>query len=199
MTLIVEDPWPLIWICAFAIPASLLALRVTQQGKFLFLALGALGLAALLLLIDTLVVTDTERIEQTLEQLIAATRRSDGDAFNALLTTDVSLGQNSGSTNLSGAAARAVIKATLEATEFDFITIGKRAISAGRLTRQGTADFRVFTAGTIQGTRFGTNPNEGSDWSLGFREVDGAWKVSRITAVRLPSNASLPLVQPASP
>jgi ketosteroid isomerase-like protein len=195
----------LIWLLGAAAAACLIALRVTQRGKLAIAALGAAAAILLLLGLDACIVTDVERIEQTLHDLLAAVRRSDGDAVLPLLTDDVALTQGDSPTTLLGSArqalegafTRATIQATLRDIEFEFLHTDRPRISAGQLTRQGKADFRLYAKGTLRssGIPFGTDA-EGSDWSLGFREDQGAWKVSRITAVRLPRGATLHLASP---
>ena len=60
----------------------------------------------------------------------------------------------------------------------------------------GRADFRVFMAGTMHyggmNINFATDAG-GTDWSLGFREVDGRWKVASITATRIPRAWQIPM------
>jgi ketosteroid isomerase-like protein len=195
---IVEDPWPLIIACGLVAVAALVALKITQRGAFLVVTLSAVGLAALLWLLDTLVVTDVERVEDTVHALARAVGRSDADAVVALLTPDVVIAQETGGRDgeiVSGPLAHAAIRAALPSIKFDTAIISNMQTTAGALSRQGKADFRFDTSGMAElptGHRTFTTVPNGTDWSLGFRETaPGVWKVTRITAVRLPSNASL--------
>ena len=167
----------------------------------------------MLLAVEALWVTDDERIEAVVLDLARAAGRNEVDAALALLTDDVILSQGPipaierppGSKSpidgelARGEAARGAIAATLEDTSFDFIHVGDLRPHAEPDRDSGTAEFRVYASGSIRATynyNFATD-TQGSDWSLGFREVEpGTWRVSRITAVRLPFGASLPLVRP---
>lgn len=205
MTLFTEDPWPLIWLAAIVALASLVALRVTQRGKYALVALAMVVVSAVLLVVDALVVTDVERIHDTLSKLVAAVRHSDTEAVLALLTDDVTLDQDSASTSIirsarpdfEGTFTRAAIRGILASLRFDALSIERPVVTAGRLTRLGKAEFRLFAKGNIEpsGAPFGTLDSE---WSLGFREVDGVWKVSRITPLRLPQGTGMALPRPAT-
>jgi hypothetical protein len=206
MSILIENPWPLVWVLGAVGVGCLVALRITQRGRYLVLAFGCVAAALLLLAVDALVLTDVERIEHVLDELVSASRRSDADAALSLLTDDVSLTQGSSlpdtppsaaRRSLEGTITRSIIHDTLDDVRFDFIHIDNPTITAGQITRQGRAEFRLYAKGTVhsRGFSFATDA-EGSDWSLGFREVGGQWKVSRITAVRLPRGASLPLAAP---
>jgi hypothetical protein len=142
--------------------------------------------------------------------------RSDVNAVMAMLTPDVTYTQHG--VTLGGAQARLLqrvlpevdpnsanlarvaIATALRDIRFDFVKITRIQASAGRTTRMGKADIRVFAAGTIQlggfEAGFATDAS-GTDWSLGFREVKGRWMIDSITAMRIPRNWRLQAV--ASP
>lgn len=207
-----ENPWPLVGTLGALAAALLFALKVTQQAKYLFGAIAALLLAGGVLVLERVWVTNAERVERVVQALAEAVGRSDGRAALALLTPDVTYEQ--GGAVLGGLQAqvvgrllpnldedlanpaRAALKAAIENTTFDFVTITRLSASAGQQTRRGKAEFRAFAAGSIEagGTRFNfaTDAN-GSDWSLGFREVDGEWKIESIAAMRLPRGWRLPI------
>ncbi len=212
MTWLSENPWPLAGTFGVVALACLIALRITQQGKYLVWAGGALGLALLVIVIEQLWVTDAERVEAVVYDLGRAVRRSDADAVLAHLTPDVTLTQQGatfGGDQLRlvrkvlpranpdmANPARAAIRLTLKNTQFDFVSISHMEASVGKLSRQGKADFRVTTAGSFEssGVRFNfATDASGTDWSLGFREENGRWLVDSITATRLPRGWRLPL------
>lgn len=202
-----EDPWPLVTAMAIVAAGLLIALKVSQQGKYLLAALGVLALAAVVLVVEHLWVTEPERIEAVVLELGRAVRHSDADAALALMTPDVTLQQGrvtmgrpqieavqKFAPNVNPDAvnpARALIRATLQDATFDVLSISRIRAQAGRLSRMGTADFRVLAAGSYQSFNFATGAG-GSDWSMGFREVDGQWRIDRITSVRLPPGFRIP-------
>src|SRR5436190_604723 len=89
MTFLSEDPTYLVGALGILAVSFLMALRVTQQGKYLYWALGALGLAAAVLAIEHFWVTDNERIERVVYDLRRAVLASDVDGVLEHLTPDV--------------------------------------------------------------------------------------------------------------
>ena len=200
VSLITENPWPLIFICLAVAAVALIALKFTGRGMFLMWALGAAGLAGLLWLADWYWVTDVERVEQVVQDLAAAVAASKPDRVVALLDPQVSLtqagsGVGKGGEVAQGAVAMGIIRAAVTSARFDYVRVRHMTTTAGVQSGQGKCDFQVDAMGTATGGEglagFMTGP-EGSDWSLGFvRGPDGTWKVSRITAIRLPGGANL--------
>jgi len=177
----------------------LIALRVTQQGKFLVWTLGAWGLALVVLGIEQLWVTDGERIEAVVYDLQRAVRASDAEGVLTHLTPDVQFAPGDRArvnsrfalrnVNLvTGAATRAFIKNELQQCEFDLVRVSQLRTHAGRQSRRGTADFRVMVGGRYRGM-----PASGpTDWSLGFVETSpNVWQVDRITPTALPNDIVL--------
>jgi ketosteroid isomerase-like protein len=177
MTYLSEDPTLLVGGLLLLAGAFVVALRVTQQGKYLIRA------------IEWLWVTDNERIEQVVYDLRRGVLDSDVEGVLAHLTPDVQFLK--GDLALDGAATRALIRANLEQTRFDFIRVSNLETSAGRQSRRGKAEFRVMAKGSLHGSLGTVNIGTAdSVWSLGFQETEpGVWKVNRITPVRIPNGA----------
>ena len=135
MTFLSEDPSFLMVVLVLVAGAFLVALKVTQQAKYLLWALGTLGLAAILMVVELLWVTDAERIEQVVFDLRRAVLASDVEGVLAHLTPDVEYGQ--GGTYLSGEATRELIRANLTNATFDFVHINGLQTSAGRNNATG--------------------------------------------------------------
>ena len=211
MTWLSDDPWLLVSVLGALAGGLLIALKVTQNGKYLIGAGVAILLAVAVLGIEHFWVTEAEKIEAIVLDMGRAVKRADAEAALQLMTPDVTLIQG-GSTlgvpqlrtmqkvapGIDVAAvnpARALIRAAIDDTTFDIVSISRVRTHAGKLTRMGTADFRVYASGTHrtgQGAFNFATGTSGSDWSMGFREVDGQWKIDRITAVRLPPNFRIP-------
>lgn len=177
----------------------LIALRVTQQGKFLVWALSTWGLALAVLGIEQLWVTDNERIERVVYDLRRALAASDAEGVLVHLTPDVQFAPGDRAREnsrfalrhvnlVTGAATRAFIKNELQQCEFDLVRVSQLQTHAGRQSRRGTADFRVMTGGRYRGM-----PASGpTDWSLGFVETSPkVWQVDRITPTALPNDIVL--------
>src|SRR5690348_12506719 len=146
MEFLAEDPTYLAGGLAILAAVFLVALRLTQQGKFLIWACAALAAAGLVVLVEWLWVTDTERVEQVVYDLRRAVADSDAPAVLALLTDDVQYGQ-SNSVVISDEPARAFIAAQLEKARFDFVRITRLEARASARTRRGQAEFRILASG----------------------------------------------------
>jgi hypothetical protein len=165
------------------------ALRVTQQGKYLIRALFAAGLAAAVVVFEWLWMTDNERIERVVYGLRDAVASSDVEGVLGYMDPDVQYVR--GETALDGPETRGFIRANLERAKFDLVRVSGLETSAAEQSRRGTATFHVFAKGTMD-TSMATVTIGTADslWSLGLRETrPGVWKVNRITPMQLPSEA----------
>ncbi len=186
MTYLSEDPTYLAGGLVLLAGAFFIALYSTQQGKYLIRGAVALGLALVVVVIEWLWVTDTERIEQLVYDIRSAVLKSDAEAVLAHLAPNVQYVH--GDTALSNDLTRAMIRDTVSHARFDFIRIGNMQISVAQQARRGNAEFRVFARGTM-----GSSPAAAasgtavSTWSLGFQETEPhVWKVNRISPVSVP-------------
>jgi hypothetical protein len=192
MEFLSEDATYLILGFGAAAAAFLLALRITQQGKFLIWALGALGLAVLAFLIEQLWVTDSERVERVVYALRTAVVASDAPAVIAHLTPDVEYAQGE-QTLIEGEAVFAFIRTQLGITHFDTVRITRIVTRAGRQSGRGSAEFRVLASGTYSPGMTMTFSAALLDFSLGFRETEPhVWKVERIALTRAPAEVPTP-------
>ncbi len=185
MTFLSEDPTYLVGALVLISAACWMTLKVTQQGKYLVWALTALGLALAALVIEYVWVTDNERIEGVIYDLRQAVLKAKPDEVLAHLTPDVEYVHDGNI--ISGDATRALIRANLANASFDFVHIHDLQTSAGRKTRRGKAEFRIYARGTLHSPTIAYNiGTANSTWSLGFEETEpGIWKVNRITPVSM--------------
>jgi len=191
MTFLSEDPTYLAGFLVLVAGAFLMALKVTQQGKYLVWALTALGLAVAVVVIERLWVTDNERIESVVYELRRAMLAANPEDVLTQLTPDVEYVQDG--ISLSGEATRGLIRANLANAALDFVHIQDLQTSAGRQTRRGKAEFRVYAKGTLRTSMVTYSVGmANSTWSLGFQETEpGVWKVNRITPVSMTEGAVL--------
>jgi len=106
-----------------------------------------------------IVVTDNERIESVVYELRRAVLAAKPEDVLAQLTPDVEYVQDG--ISLSGEATREFIRANLANAAFDFVHIQDLQTSAGRKTRRGKAEFRVYAKGTLR-TSIATSVTTGS-------------------------------------
>ena len=119
MTFFSEDPTYLAGGLLLLAGAFLVALNITQQGKYLVRAGVALGLALLVVAVEWFWVTDNERIEHVVYALRQAVLSSDAEGVLIHMAPNVQYLQ--ADTVLSEDATRAMIKATLSHAEFEFV------------------------------------------------------------------------------
>jgi hypothetical protein len=182
MTYLSDDPTVLAGALLLLAAAFGVALKVTQQGKYLVAALIAAGLAVAVVAVEWVWVTDAERIEDVIYDLRQAVLDSDSDRVAGHLARNVQYLK--GDIALDAEATRGLIQSQLSHVTFDFIAIRNLRINVGRQSRRGTAEF-----GVLARTNLGTG---NSVWSLGFQETEpGAWKVNRISPVQIPFNSRL--------
>jgi hypothetical protein len=196
MSLISDDPTWLAGGLVLAALACLLALKATQQGKYLAWALGALGAAALVVAVEWAWVTDDERIEAVVYDLRRGLLAGDVEAVLARMTPGVQYVQE-GQT-LSGDETRSLIKASMSGSRFETLRVYALQTSAGRQSRRGKAEFKVFVQGHVQGPfGLGGTGTANTAWSLGFEEArPKVWLVNRITPVSLPYNLAATIRAP---
>lgn len=192
MTYLSEDPTLLAGGLLLLAGGFLVALRVTQEGKYLIWAVIAAVLAVGVVAIEWLWVTDVERIEQVVYDLADAVAKSDAERVISYMTPDVSYDR--GSLSLDGESTQAMIRSNLSHARFEFVRVTGLTAEAGEQSRRGSATFHVFARGTIDGSTapmdFGTL---NSSWSLGFEETaPGVWKVNRIHPMQV-SEGALPV------
>ena len=191
---VAENPWYLAGALGLVALGFLIALKVTQDGRNLMRALIALGLAAVVLVVEQLIVTDAERIEWKVKELIDALLHSDAARASALMDEHVvfTLRNTSLGDELDIAAFMDRLSNDLT---FDWLHLSRLTTSAGEQSLRGSAEFKVGAAGTYRSGGIGYNFAGNSEWSLGFRKVaSGEWKIVRISAEVLPPRVSLPII-----
>jgi hypothetical protein len=188
-----EDPTYLAGALVILAAAFLITMRVTQQGKYLLWAGITFALAILVVLIEWLWVTDTERIQAVVYDLGRAVERSDAKAVLGHLTDDVQYSMAGAS--VPSAVTKAMIDEGVSNAHIDFLRISQLEASAMPQSRRGKAEFKVLASGSFSGSRGlgGAGAGTGnSRWSLGFQETSpGVWKVNRITPQQFPGGLTL--------
>lgn len=192
MSMFSEDPTLPVGALLMAAACCFVALRARQEGKYLVWGASALALAGAVLAVEWFWVTDEERIEGVVQDVRRALLASDAQGILAHLTPDVKYVLAGSS--VEPEATRAMIAGALSGAKFDLVRIREFQASAGRRTRRGKAEFKVFARGSIQGPLGfgGLSGASDSAWSLGFEETKpGVWKINRITPISTPINPAL--------
>jgi ketosteroid isomerase-like protein len=186
MYYLTEDPSYVLAALGLVAVGLLVALKVTQQGKFLLwagiVAATALGIFGF----ERYWVTDAERIEAVVYDLGNAVEASDVDRIKSHLDDRVTFGMRGQTAD--GSMALRMALPLLRQTHFDFVRVSRLTTSAGDQSRRGSAEFAVTATGIFdQGGTQVPLTTAGTEWSMGFREVSpGVWKINRVTALKLP-------------
>ncbi len=190
MSFLTEDPSSLLIGLGVACLGCLLALKITQQGKFLIWALGLLVAAGLVFGFEQLWVTDAERVEGVVYDLADAVQASDVARIKSHLDEKVTIGRRD--LTIDGSSVLRRVLSRLNDCKFDFVRISGLTTSAGSRTKMGKAEFKVTATGTIRdGISEYTIGSLGTEWQLSFRETSpGVWKVTRIQAIKVPPQVS---------
>lgn len=191
-----ENPWPLV-LGLLAVAAVFVALLlVTQNGRHLIRAIIVVALAGALLLIDLAWTTDREKIAAIVSEAAASVKRNDIEGVRRLLSPGavyMANGQKAG-IQFQSPLGNTLLKQALDEVKFDFLSVRKLEVSAGRQTKRGKADFEVLCGGTWTPSIGGSSinfPPTASAWSFGLqKQKDGSWLVDRITPTQLPGGAS---------
>jgi len=196
MSLISDDPTWLAGGLVLSALACFLAMKATQEGKYMVWGLGALAGAGLVIAVEWAWVTDDERIEAVVYDLRKAMLAGDVEGVLANMTPGVQYVQEGQS--LSGDETRGLIKTSLSGSRFETLRVYALQTSAGRQTRRGKAEFKVFVQGDVQGPfGLGGSGTANTAWSLGLEEAKPkVWLVNRITPVSLPYNLASTIKAP---
>jgi hypothetical protein len=191
MEFLSEDPTYLAGGLGLLALAFLIALKLTQQGKYLIWAGASLALALLVIGVERVWVTDNERIEAAVYDLGKAVEASDAAGALERMTPDVQY--VAAGSAMPSEATRAMIKTTVSNVTFDFLRITHLRANAGGQSRRGTAEFQVIAGGSYPMPSAVHNfATHNSVWSLGFRETSrGVRKVNRITPVHVPGGQAV--------
>ena len=189
MYYLAEDPSYVLAALGLVAVGLLVALKVTQQGKFLIWAVIVAAVALGVFGVERYLVTDAERIEAVVYDLANATEASDVDRIKSHLDERVTFGVSGQTTD--GSFLLRMVFPLLRQTHFDFVRVGRLTTSAGGQSRRGSAEFAVTATGVFDDAGAQVPLGSiGTEWSMGFREVSpGVWKVNRITALKLPLQA----------
>ncbi len=137
---VAENPWYLVAVIGVIAAGFLLAARVTADGRHFARGMVALGVAAVLILVDQLWVTEAERVAGVVRELARAVARSDGPAALALMDDHVTFSMRS---NIFGEElVLDSVAELLRQVKFDFVRISRLAATAGRRRTGGRPSSR---------------------------------------------------------
>src|SRR5271166_2576052 len=125
MTYLSEDPTFLVVALLLLAGASGIALKVTQQGKYLLGAAVAVALALMVILVEWMWVTDNERIENVVYDVRMAVLNSDPDGVLVHLAPNVVYSDSHTDTSRTSEATRELIRANVSNIHLEFARISE--------------------------------------------------------------------------
>jgi hypothetical protein len=134
MVIFVESPWPILFI-GIAIEAMLgFLLLQTGRGKLLIAMIGVAVVVVAGLIVERLVVTDREAVEQTLDAAVAAVRKNDLNGAIACISP-------------SAEAPRSLTRMVLSRVDVQEAHISSLEVKVNRLTSPPSANAKFLAVG----------------------------------------------------
>ncbi len=188
MSLLTDNVWPLIWCIALACLLLAIASYATGRGRLLQAIGGLAGLAALLLAIEWLVVSDRERIDAAIDDLADAVRTEEIHRIAPHLSPQCRYG------NLGRDAVVRAAEDVLRGIQIDRITLNGRKTEVFPRRKEATAEFVAVTRGQQNNLEFGPYPTR---WLLTFhQEKNGEWLIVEIQQLPTIGDNQAPLAPP---
>lgn len=136
---VAENPWYLAGTFGLAAAGFLVALKLTQDGRNLTRALIALGLAAVVLVVEQWIVTDAERVEWAVKDLVRALSENDTTRVISLMDDRVTFSMRD---KIADELDHAWFARELNDLTFDWLHLSRLTTSAGQQTHRGSAGDR---------------------------------------------------------
>ncbi len=169
MTSLLEDPTPIILVGIIVEAVLGVILLRTGRGVLLWAMGGVMALVVIGVLVEWLVVTERERVEETIENAAAAVEANDFEKFDTYLTRDAE-------------KARGLARWAFSRAEFSRVKITKLDIHIVRQTSPPTAKAELSGIVTFK-DRMGESPynNYPPNGTLTLRLENGRWLISGYT------------------
>ena len=169
MSWFTEEPWYPLLGCVLALLALGGLWRTTPNPVYLKAMAGVVFAAVVVIVVERAIVTEAERIDEGVRDMVAAFRRQDVDRTLSHISA-------------AATAARALVSNAIGIVDIHDdlrITVIQVNVADGR--ERATARFRVN--GTAEAR--GTSRHVSTRWELNFEREGGRWKVTRIQRMRL--------------
>ncbi len=166
ITWFTEDPTPVFILGGITLAVLLVLLMKTGRGVILFAMAATAAIMGLAVLIDALVVTDRERVENVVYQAAAAAERNDIDGVAALVSPSVT-------------QIKADLRHWIGQLEIESVSIGGLDVSVDRTKQPPTATARFWYVG--QGKwRHGETVHDrvAGKLKVDFRQEGNRWLVT---------------------
>lgn len=134
MIVFLESPWPILLIGVIVEAVLGLMLLKTQQGRLLLAMIAVAGIVAGGLVVERLVVTEREEVEQTLYDAVAAVKRGNVDGLLGCISPSATM-------------ARGQARFVMQRYEVEDAWIRELEITVNRLTSPPSAKAKFMAIG----------------------------------------------------
>jgi ketosteroid isomerase-like protein len=173
--LFAEDLWSLVGVFALAELGLVIALvRTGRRGLLVPVAILPI-VAALLVVVEVMVVTDREQIDGLIDEMRAAVLAEDADGFVKHLAPQCRYG------NIGPEHIRQTAATVFGMFDIERLKISNRKTQVSRLRREATAEFLAVARGRQGELEFAPYPTR---WILTFQQSrEGQWRVVEIQQI----------------
>ena len=166
ITWFTEDPLPVFILGGIALAVLLILLLKTGRGVVLIAMAATVAIMGLAVLVDALVVTDRERVEEVVYQAAAAAERNDLDGVAAFVSPTVK-------------QIKADLRHWIGQLEIESVSIGGLAVSVDRTKTPLTATARFWYVGQGKWRHGETVHNRvAGRLKVDFRQEGNRWLVT---------------------
>ncbi|HET6328982.1 MAG TPA: nuclear transport factor 2 family protein [Planctomycetaceae bacterium] len=175
-----ETPWPPFLICSVVAAAFFAQWYLQRQPKQLYIALVVLALGGLVIVVERLIVTESERVENNVYALAHAFESGDaarcGEFFSPHDEQDKAIVQ--------GAARTVHIVGSIRVTDLSVQLTSAESRATSTFRASATAN---FNSQEIHGA---------TRWELSWQREGGEWKIIRIRRLHFVGGGEMPLMAP---
>jgi hypothetical protein len=175
MSLLTENPWPLIVPCLIAAAGLFLVWRERLQKMYLIAAVSAVALAGLAFVIDRLVVTDAEHLEQDIRDLALAFRNKDRDRTLSYFSDQANL-----KLLIETAMNLVDVHDDLDIKDVQVTMLAGRTRASTRFRANGTVSYMKTGAG-----------HQPSRWDVKWQREGFGWKIIEVRRLHLINDEEL--------
>ena len=185
ITYFTENPWPVLFVLALVELVLIITIKVRGQGMWLKLAFAVPVVAAIVVLVELLIVTDREAVKSEVKSLADAVREENMDRILSHISRDYDDG------GVTYETFKSNVTVLLGMLDLDSVTLFFEEIEAMRDGRM-MAKFKALTIGKVSSVPYGSHP---SRWQIYLRQTDGRWLVCQIVPLEAKGTEAWPYVR----
>jgi hypothetical protein len=175
-----ETPWPPFFICSVVAAAFFAQWYLHRRPRQLYIALGCLALGGLVILVERLIVTESERVENNVYALAHAFETGDGARCAEFFS-----GQDEADRTLvKGVAGSVHVVGSIRITDL--------SVQMSSAESRATSTFRASAT-----VNFAGREQRGyTKWELTWQREANEWRIIRIRRLHFVGDGEIPLMSP---